>query len=141
MRSQGEQATPRTAVLRGLTTLAAMVALGSAGRAQEAPPGDQAPFLLRFGGPQPTTFSVLMVGAGLAPGTGSWAAFGLLCGGESPEFNKVWSLQGPLSTPRGRRLVGGGTLFLSGFTGPCGYAPAAELLLLQAGEQAGCWEL
>jgi hypothetical protein len=37
--------------------------------------------------------------------------------------------------------VGGGTLLLGGFTGPFGYAPAAELALLQAGEQAGCWEL
>src|SRR5262245_15189298 len=114
--SQGEQAAPRTAVLQGLAALAAFLALGSGGRAQEAPPGDEAPFLFRAGGPQPTTLLVLTVGAHLAPGTGPWAAVGLLCGGEGPGFNKVWSLQGPLSTPRGRRTVGGGTLFLSGFT-------------------------
>jgi hypothetical protein len=110
------------------------------GRAQEGSPGDK-DFLFRFGGPQPTTLSVLAVGANLAPATGPWVALGLLAGGEGPEFNKVWSLRGPLSTPRGRRLVGGGTLFLSGFTAPCGATPAAELALLQAGEQAGCWEL
>jgi hypothetical protein len=133
--SQGEQAAPRAVVLRGLTALAALLALAPGGRVQEAPP------LFRFGGPQPMTLSVLMVGANLAPGTGPWAAVGLLYGGESSEFNKVWSLQGLLSSPRGRRVVGGGTLFLGGFTGPFGYAPAAELALLQAGEQAGCWEL
>src|SRR5262245_21846722 len=139
---QGGEATPRVVVLRGLApALFVLLAPVPGGQAQEGTPDDRAAPLLQVGGPQPTTLSVLTVGANLAPATGPWATLGLLCGGESPEFNKVWSLQGPLSTPRARRLVGGGTLFLSGLTGPRGYAPVAELALLQAGDQAGCWEL
>jgi len=107
-------------------------------------------FAQQIGGPseQPSLFNVLEVNraayAGLAvgtaagPGTPGFATLGVLYGG-TPRGLNAWSLEGPLSTRRGRATLATATLLPLPPPGPT--AGATALALCGAGDYLECWTL